>query len=43
MRHFVLTVSLSAAILIAGALVPDRGGFARISAPAPVDCCDSRA
>jgi hypothetical protein len=37
MRHFVLTVSLSAAILIAGALVPDRSSVARFGTPITVD------
>jgi hypothetical protein len=43
MRHFLLTVSLSAAILVAGALVPDRSNVASSGTPAPVDCCDARA
>jgi hypothetical protein len=42
MRHFVLTVSLSAAILIAGALVPDRPSEARLGNPVTVDF-DTRA
>jgi hypothetical protein len=37
MRHFVLTVSLSAAILIAGALVPDRPSEARFGTPVVAD------
>jgi hypothetical protein len=37
MRHFVLTVGLSAAILIAGAMVPDRPGVARFGTPIVAD------
>jgi hypothetical protein len=42
MRHFVLTVSLSAAILIAGALVPERPSEARFGTPIAADY-DTRA
>ena len=37
MRHLILTISLSAAILIAGALVPDRPSVARFGTPVLVD------
>ena len=43
MRRFLLVFSLSAAIFFAGAMVPDRSSIANIGAPAPIDCCDSRA
>jgi len=43
MRRLLLTLGLSAAIFVAGAMVPDRGSVARIGTPVPVDCCDSRA
>ena len=42
MRHLVLTIGLSAAILIAGALVPDRPTAARFGTPIPADY-DTRA
>ena len=43
MRHLVLTIGLSAAIFVAGAMIPERGSVARIGTPTPVDCCNSRA
>ncbi len=42
MRHLILTLSLSAAILIASALVPDRPTAARFGTPIPADY-DTRA
>lgn len=42
MRHLILTLSLSAAILIAGALVPDRPTAARFGTPVPT-ALDTRA
>lgn len=37
MRHLVLTLGLSAAILIAGALVPDRPSEVRFGTPVVAD------
>jgi hypothetical protein len=42
MRHLVLTLGLTAAILIAGAMVPDRGSEARFGTPF-VASADTRA
>ena len=37
MRHLVLTLGLSAATLIAGALIPDRPSEARFGTPVVAD------
>jgi hypothetical protein len=42
MRHLILTVSLSAAILVVGAMVPDRSSKTRFGTPVTADF-DTRA
>ena len=43
MRRLFLTLAVSAAILIAGSLVPDRKGPGLPGTPTTAECCDSRA